>query len=66
MLKQGVMGVKVKIMKEYDPKNNQCANVPLPDFVEFFDTKKDEKDEKITNKANDTQWSFVNSIIQHW
>jgi ribosomal protein S3 len=40
-LKQGVMGVKVKIMKEYDPKNIQCANVPLPDFVEFLDTKKD-------------------------
>jgi ribosomal protein S3 len=33
MLKQGVMGVKVKIMKEYDPKNVQCASVPLPDFV---------------------------------
>ncbi len=40
MLKQGVMGVKVKIMKEYDPKNIQCANVPLPDQVEFLDLKK--------------------------
>ena len=43
MLKQGVMGVKVKIMKEYDPKNIQCANVPLPDYVEFLEMKKDEK-----------------------
>ena len=41
LLKQGVMGVKVNIMKEYDPKNSQCASVPLPDFIEFLDTKKD-------------------------
>ena len=51
MLKQGVMGVKVKIMKEYDPKNYQCANVPLPDNVEFLDIKKEDKEERITTKA---------------
>lgn len=56
MLKQGVMGIKVNIMKEYDPKNIQCASVPLPDFIEFLDTKKDEKDQqKITTKAADVQ-----------
>ncbi len=56
MLKQGVMGVKVNIMKEYDPKNIQCASVPLPDFIEFLDTKKDDKDQqKITTKAADVQ-----------
>jgi len=49
------MGVKVKIMKEYDPKNIQCANVPLPDNVEFLETKKDDKEEKFTTKAVDTQ-----------
>ena len=55
-LKQGAMGIKVKIMKEYDPKNAQCANVPLPDYVEFLDTKKDEKEQqKITTKAADVQ-----------
>jgi small subunit ribosomal protein S3e len=55
-LKQGVMGVKVKIMKEYDPKNIQCASVPLPDFVEFLDTKKDEKEQqRITTRAADVQ-----------
>jgi len=55
-LKQGVMGIKVNIMKEYDPKNIQCANVPLPDYVEFLDTKKDEKDQqRITTKAADVQ-----------
>ena len=54
LLKQGVMGVKVKIMKEYNPEEIQCAKVPLPDFVEFLDTKKDEKDqERITTKAAD-------------
>eukprot|EP00178_Gracilaria_changii_P012892 TRINITY_DN3630_c0_g2_i3.p1 TRINITY_DN3630_c0_g2~~TRINITY_DN3630_c0_g2_i3.p1 ORF type:complete len:133 (+),score=15.19 TRINITY_DN3630_c0_g2_i3:303-701(+) len=53
-LKQGVMGIKVKIMKEYNPENVQCAKVPLPDFVEFVDTKKDEKEqERITTKAPD-------------
>lgn len=56
MLKQGAMGVKVNIMKEYDPKNIQCASVPLPDFIEFLDTKKDEKEQqRITTKAADVQ-----------
>ncbi len=54
MLKQGVMGVKVKVMKEYDPKNPQSASVPLPDHVEFFDLKKEDKEERITTKAVDT------------
>lgn len=53
-LKQGVMGIKVKIMKEYDPENPQCAKTPLPDHVEFLDTKKDEKEqERITTRAVD-------------
>jgi ribosomal protein S3 len=55
LLKQGVMGVKVKIMKEYDPKNIQCASVPLPDNVEFLDTKKEDKEERFTTKAVDAQ-----------
>jgi len=56
LLKQGVMGVKVKIMKEYDPKNSQCASVPLPDFVEFLDVKKeDDRRERITNRAVEGQ-----------
>jgi ribosomal protein uS3 len=55
LLKQGVMGVKVKIMKEYDPKNIQCASVPLPDNVEFLEIKKEDKEEKFTTKAVDAQ-----------
>ena len=55
-LKQGTMGVKVKIMKPYNPENSQSAKNPLPDFVEFLDTKKDEKEQqKITTKASDAQ-----------
>ena len=56
MLKQGVMGVKVIIMKAYNPESSQCAKNPLPDFVEFLDTKKDDKEqERITTKASDAQ-----------
>ena len=56
-LKQGVMGIKVKIMKPYNAESSQCAKNPLPDFVEFYDTKKDEKEqERITTKAGDVQW----------
>lgn len=55
LLKQGVMGVKVRIMKEYDPKNIQCASVPLPDNVEFLEIKKEDKEEKFTTKAVDAQ-----------
>lgn len=55
-LKQGVMGIKVKIMKPYNAESSQCAKNPLPDFVEFYDTKKDEKEqERITTKAGDVQ-----------
>jgi hypothetical protein len=50
------MGVKVKIMKEYDPKNIQAASVPLPDHVEFLEIKKEDKEEKnFTTKAVDAQ-----------
>lgn len=48
--KQGIMGVKVKIMKPYDPSNKQCVNKPLPDYVEIADPKKDNDDERIINK----------------
>lgn len=51
--KQGIMGVKVKIMKNYDPSNKQCANKPLPDFVQIADPKKDENEEKILTPVDD-------------
>ena len=51
--KQGIMGVKVKIMKSYDPNNKQCASKPLPDFVEIADPKKDDNEEKIFSRVDD-------------
>jgi small subunit ribosomal protein S3e len=38
--KQGIMGVKVKIMKKYHPTEKNCAKLPLPDYVEISDPKK--------------------------
>jgi ribosomal protein uS3 len=51
--KQGIMGVKVKIMKNYDPNNKQSANKPLPDFVEIADPKKDDNEERIFSRVDD-------------
>jgi ribosomal protein uS3 len=51
--KQGIMGVKVKIMKAYDPSNKQCASKPLPDFVQIADPKKEDNDEKIFTPVDD-------------
>ena len=53
--KQGIMGVKIKVMKTYDPLNKQCAKVPLPDNVEFAEPKKDEDaDKRIITKVDDS------------
>lgn len=53
--KQGIMGVKVKVMKTYNPLNKQCAKVELPDNVKFHDVKKDDDaDKKIITKVDDT------------
>ena len=53
--KQGIMGIKVKVMKPYNPLNKQCANVPLPDSVEFVEPKKDEDaDKRIITKVDDS------------
>jgi small subunit ribosomal protein S3e len=52
--KQGIMGVKVKVMKTYNPLNKQCAKVELPDNVKFHDLKKDnDNDNKIITKVDD-------------
>ncbi len=58
-LKQGVMGIKVKIMKDYNPDHAQCAKEPLPDFVNFLEVKKEPlEEERIINRATgvDTAW----------
>jgi len=40
---QGVLGIKVKIMLDWDPKGKQGPTKPLPDFVTIY-TPKDEED----------------------
>lgn len=37
MLKQGVLGIKVKIMKPYDPSGNTGPKKPLPDTVTIIE-----------------------------
>jgi len=41
-LKQGVLGIKVKIQMDYDPTGKQGPSTPLPDVVEVSDGPKDE------------------------
>merc|ERR1712063_182840 len=42
MLRQGVLGLKVKIMKEWDPKGKVGPKTPLPDVVTVHQPKDDE------------------------
>lgn len=41
MLRQGVLGIKVKIMKDWDPKGITGPKKPLPDAVTILDPKED-------------------------
>jgi ribosomal protein uS3 len=42
LLRQGVLGIKVKIMKEFDPTGRRGPKVPLPDVVKVIEPKEDE------------------------
>ena len=42
LLRQGVLGIKVKIMKEWDPTGRQGPKTPLPDVVTIHAPKEDE------------------------
>eukprot|EP00192_Tetraselmis_astigmatica_P018332 CAMPEP_0117662276 /NCGR_PEP_ID=MMETSP0804-20121206/7970_1 /TAXON_ID=1074897 /ORGANISM="Tetraselmis astigmatica, Strain CCMP880" /LENGTH=233 /DNA_ID=CAMNT_0005469171 /DNA_START=98 /DNA_END=799 /DNA_ORIENTATION=- len=42
MLRQGVLGIKVKIMKDWDPKGKLGPKTPLPDVVTVHQPKEDE------------------------
>lgn len=37
LLRQGVLGIKVKIMKPYDPEGRQGPSKPLPDLVNLVE-----------------------------
>jgi len=41
LLRQGVLGIKVKIMKDWDPKGILGPKKPLPDAVTILDPKED-------------------------
>lgn len=41
LLRQGVLGIKLKIMKDWDPKGVLGPKKPLPDAVSFLDPKDD-------------------------
>lgn len=53
-LKQGIMGIKVKIMLPYNPDVNKGkgfgVGVPLPDVITFKEQKNDEREERYDNR----------------
>ncbi|KAJ0030330.1 hypothetical protein Pint_13704 [Pistacia integerrima] len=42
LLRQGVLGIKVKIMLDWDPKGKQGPMTPLPDLVTIHPPKEEE------------------------
>ncbi|KAL6757098.1 40S ribosomal protein S3 [Haematococcus lacustris] len=42
LLRQGVLGIKVKIMKEFDPYGKRGPKTPMPDVVKVIEPKEDE------------------------
>ncbi|EHA8592358.1 putative 40S ribosomal protein S3-3 [Cocos nucifera] len=43
LLRQGVLGIKVKIMLDWDPKGKQGPAAPLPDLVTIHAAKEEEE-----------------------
>ncbi|KAM2585384.1 hypothetical protein TB2_046252 [Malus domestica] len=41
LLRQGVLGIKVKITLDWDPKGKQGSKTPLPDLVTIHQPKED-------------------------
>eukprot|EP00798_Chlamydomonas_sp_ICE-L_P027630 gene27630-7267_t len=42
LLRQGVLGIKVKIMKDWDPYGKKGPKTPMPDLVKVIEPKEDE------------------------
>jgi small subunit ribosomal protein S3e len=42
-MRQGVLGVKVKIMQEWDPTGKNGPKKPLPDLVTILEPKEEEQ-----------------------
>lgn len=55
LLRQGVLGIKVKVMKEWDPTGRNGPRTPLPDVVKVHEPKDDEyvSDKPIIGKELD-------------
>lgn len=55
--KQGIMGVKVKIMQDHDPSGKFGVKIPFPDRVEISDPKeiRDDKDDTILPSTQQRQ-----------
>lgn len=43
IVQQGVLGIKVKIMLDWDPKGKQGPTTPLPDLVTIHPPKEEEE-----------------------
>ncbi|KAJ4708798.1 40S ribosomal S3-like protein [Melia azedarach] len=55
LLRQGVLGIKVKIMLDWDPKGKQGPTTPLPDVVTIHPPKDEEEYAKPTILATDIE-----------
>lgn len=53
LLRQGVLGVKVKIMLPYDPTGRTGPKKPLPDQVLIYEPKEDENHMNVTVETQD-------------
>lgn len=54
MLRQGVLGIKVKILLPWDPKGVNGPKKPLPDAVTFIDPKEDASTPVVPSSQNFT------------
>merc|ERR1711904_91386 len=50
--KQGIIGIKVKIMLPYDPTGRKGIRKPLPDMVKINPPKEDQEADILPNNAN--------------
>ncbi|WRX32404.1 Small ribosomal subunit protein uS3 [Theobroma cacao] len=55
LLRQGVLGIKVKIMLDWDPKGKQGPTTPLPDLVTIHSPKEDEETFKVKPETTDIE-----------
>jgi len=54
-LKQGIMGVKVKVMMPHDPTGINGVKILIPDNVQIRDPKRDEEDEDLRTPSQPQQ-----------